>query len=179
MILRTPRLILRDFVPSDLSAYCALREHPDFQRLRTERDVSTERSAELLHEFVGWAVESPRSRYQLAIEKPEDGLIGSCGVRITAADHAEASFGCELGQEHWGKGYAFEASRALIAFAFAELGLHRIHAETLANNQAALSLARRLGMRVEGRHKETRWIRGKWWDTVTLAMLDSEGESEG
>ncbi|HYO47780.1 MAG TPA: GNAT family N-acetyltransferase [Gemmatimonadota bacterium] len=105
-ILQTLRLVPRDFLLSDLPAYRALREHPDFQRLRTERDVSLERSAELLHEFVGWAVERPRSRHQLAIEKPEDGLIGSCGVRIISADHAEASFGCELGQEHWGKGYA-------------------------------------------------------------------------
>jgi RimJ/RimL family protein N-acetyltransferase len=179
MILRTPRLILRDFLPSDLQAYCALREHPEFQRLRTERDVSPERSAELFHEFVEWAGESPRSRYQLAIEKPEQGLIGSCGVRITAADHSEASFGCELAREHQGKGYALEAGRALIAFAFAELGLHRIHAETLAENQAALSLARKLGMRVEGRHKESRWIRDKWWDTVTLAVLATEWKSEG
>lgn len=31
-------------------------------------------------------------------------------------------------------------------------------------------------MRVEGRHKETRWIRGKWWDTVTLAVLAKEWE---
>lgn len=172
--LQTPRLVLRDFLPSDLPAYRALREHPDFQKHQTERDVAPERSAELLDSFMRWAVESPRSRYQLAIEKPEDGLIGSCGVRITSADHAEASFGCELGRGHWRQGYALEAGRALIAFAFAKLGLHRIHAETLAENQAALSLARKLGMRVEGRHKEARWIRGTWWDTVTLAMLSGE-----
>lgn len=179
MILQTPRVVLRDFLLSDLPAYRALREHPDFQRLQAERDISAERSEELLREFVGWAAERPRLRYQLAIEKPENGLLGSCGVRITAFDLAEASFGCELGQEHWGKGYALEAGRAVIDFAFTELGLHRIHAETLAKNQAALSLARKLGMRVEGRHKETRWIRGKWWDTVTLAMLATEWEGEG
>jgi RimJ/RimL family protein N-acetyltransferase len=169
-------LVLRDFLLSDLPAYRALREHPDFQRLQTERDVSPDRSVELLREFVDWAAESPRLRYQLAIEKPENGLLGSCGVRITAVDHAGASFGCELGREHWGNGYALEASRAVIEFAFSELGVHRVHAETLVENQAALSLAERLGMRVEGRHRESRLIRGQWWDTVTLAVLATEWE---
>lgn len=168
MILRTRRLVLRDFQPSDLPAYRAFREHPDFRRLRNEPDVSPERSAELLHGFITWAAEIPRWRYQLAIDKPVDGLIGSCGVRMTAPDSADASFGCELAREQWGKGYGLEAGRAMIDFAFAELGLRRIHAETLAQNHAALALARKLGMRVEERQEET----------VTLAILAAEWNGE-
>ena len=161
MILRTSRLLLRDFVPTDLQAYSAVREHTS--------EPSPGRSAELLHRFVEWSLEKPRLRFQLAIEKPAAGLIGSCGVRITSEDQAEASFGCELARKHRGKGYALEAGRAIIDFAFAELGLHRIHAETLARNRSALMLARRLGMRVEG-HQE---------DTVRLAILAAEWKAEG
>jgi [ribosomal protein S5]-alanine N-acetyltransferase len=169
MILRTQRLFLRDFQPSDLPAYRAFREHPEFRRLRNEPDVSPDRSAELLHTFIAWASETPRSRYQLAIEKPVDGLIGSCGVRMTATDSDDASFGCELASKHWGKGYGLEAGRAMIDFAFAELGLHRIYADTLAQNQAALALAQKLGMRVEGRHE----------DTLTLAIRAPEWNAKG
>ena len=57
----------------------------------------------------------------------------------------------------------------MIDFAFRELGLDRIHAETLARNQAALALASRLGMRVERRHE----------DMVTLGILASDWKSEG
>ena len=169
LILRTPRLVLRDFLPYDLPAYCAIRDHPDFRLLLNRHDSSPERSAELLHQFVEWSLESPRSRYQLAIEQPTAGLIGSCGVRITCEGGSDASFGCELARDHWGRGYGLEAGKALIDFAFHELGLDRIYAETLARNQAALALASRLGMRVEKRHE----------DTVTLGIMASEWKSEG
>jgi RimJ/RimL family protein N-acetyltransferase len=169
MILKTYRLLLRDFLPSDLTAYSAIREHPDFRLLLNERDSSPERSAELLRQFVEWSLESPRSRYQLAIELPTDGLIGSCGVRIQSVGGSNASFGCELAREHWGRGYGLEAGRALIEFAFNELGVTRIYAETLARNPAALALASRLGMRVEMRRD----------DKVTLEVRAWEWESEG
>ena len=175
-MIRTARLILRDFQPSDLVAYCELREHPDFQRFYPAHDVSGERSAELLSEFLNWVTENPRYRYQLAVEEPRLGLIGSCGIRITDPEHLQVSFGCELGREHWGHGYAIEAARALIEFAFSELGMHRIHAEALTENRPALSLARNLGMRIEGLHRQSRQFQGRWWDTVTLAILCSEWE---
>jgi len=175
-VIRTPRLILRDFRHSDLDAYCQLRAHEDFQQFYPSRDVSAERSGELLSEFQRWATENPRVCFQLAIEEPRLGLLGSCGLRITHGDQGQASFGCELGPEYWGHGYAIEAARALIGYGFAELGVHRVRAETLAENRSALSLARRLGMRVEGRHRESRHFRNRWWDTITLAILSSEWE---
>ena len=57
----------------------------------------------------------------------------------------------------------------MMDFAFGELGLRRIHAETLAQNHAALMLARKLGMRIEGRHA----------DTVTLAIRAPEWNGVG
>lgn len=57
----------------------------------------------------------------------------------------------------------------MIEFAFNELAVDRIYAETLARNQAALALASRLGMRVEKRHE----------DKVTLEVLASDWKSEG
>ena len=177
IMIRTARLNLRDFRPSDQVAYCGLRANPDFQRFYPAYEVTSNRSVELLGEFLKWAAESPRCHYQLAVEKPGLGLLGSCGVRITDADHFQASFGCELGREFWGHGYAMEAARGLIGFAFSHLGMHRIHAEALTENRSALSLARRLGMRVEGRHRERLQFQGRWWDTVTLAILSSEWEA--
>lgn len=173
-MIRTPRLILRDFRPSDLDAYCQLRAHEDFQQFYPSREITTQRSGELLREFLSWAAENPRLRFQLAIEEPRLGLIGSCGLRISHVDRGQASFGCELGREFWGHGYAIEAARALVGFAFSELGVHRIEAETLAENRSAVSLARRLGMRIESRKQKSRQFRGRTWETLTLAIRSSE-----
>ena len=175
-MIRTPRLILRDFRISDLDSYCQLRADQDFQRFYPAHEVSIERSGELLREFLSWAMEDPRLRFQLAIEEPHRGLVGSCGLRISDVDRGEASFGCELGREFWGRGYALEASRALFGYGFSELGVHRVVAETLAENQAGRSLARRLGMQGNECHRKGRYFRGRWWDTVTLSILASEWE---
>jgi RimJ/RimL family protein N-acetyltransferase len=76
LTIRTARLILRDFRPSDLDVYCELRAHPDFQRFHAARDVSTMRSVELLGDFLCWARKISRLRFQLAIEEPRLGLLG-------------------------------------------------------------------------------------------------------
>jgi len=174
LIIQTERLILRDFKQTDLPAYKALCSHPDFQQFYSEEDAAPEKVAQLFNMFVVWATEQPRTKYQLAMEIPSEELIGSCGVRITSVDEKQGTFGCELGRAHWGKGYALEASRAVINFGFADLNLHRIYAETNSENLPAIALAKKLGMRVEGELRENRWFRGRWWSTTTLSILEQE-----
>jgi RimJ/RimL family protein N-acetyltransferase len=98
--------------------------------------------------LIEWSLLRPRAKYQLAIVHGA-ALIGSCGIRCSAADAIEAEFGCELAPVAWGHGYAAEASRAILAFGFRELRLRRIVARTTATNRHAIALARRLGMREE------------------------------
>lgn len=54
-----------------------------------------------------------------------------------------------IAQDHRGQGYAGEAARALIDFAFNELSLARIVATTAYENLPSQAVMRRLGMRVE------------------------------
>lgn len=150
MELRTARLVLRDFVAEDLEAYRALRSAPGFGQHYPEDDVTPERSRELLARFLAEQRAEPRLRYQLAVTLSSTGeLIGSCGVRLVDVDAREASFGCELGLEHWGKGYALEAGRAVLGFGFEELAVARVYAETQVVHLAARRLAERLGFVVE------------------------------
>jgi [ribosomal protein S5]-alanine N-acetyltransferase len=52
-------------------------------------------------------------------------------------------------REHQGQGYATEAARALIDYAFTNLHLRRIVATTSYDNAASMAVMRRLGMKVE------------------------------
>jgi RimJ/RimL family protein N-acetyltransferase len=54
-----------------------------------------------------------------------------------------------LGREFWGKGYASEACRAVIGFAFEELKLRRLVTGCEPENLRAMRLQERLGMRRE------------------------------
>ena len=174
MDIKTGRLVLRDFKQTDLPAYQKLCSHSDFQQFYSEEDATPEKVEQLLNMFIGWTTEQPRTKFQLAIELPTEILIGSCGVRVTSVEEKQGTFGCELSRTHWGRGYALEASRAVINFGFTGLGLHRIYAETNSENLAAIALAKKLGMRVEGELKENKRFRGRWWNTTILSILESE-----
>ena len=73
-----------------------------------------------------------------------------------------------------GHGYATEAARALLAFSFGELALHRVWADVDPRNPPSVRVLERLGLRKEAHHLENVEIRGEWCDTVIYAMLRRE-----
>src|SRR5690606_20120061 len=87
-----------------------------------------------------------------------------------------AEVGFMLGRAHWGRGFAQEAVRAVLRFAFDRMDLHRVEADTHPDNAASLRLLERLGFRREG-HLRERWFTfGAWSDSVLLGLLRSEFE---
>ena len=174
LTIQTDRLLLRDFRLTDLPAYTNLLAHPASQQFSSEGDTRPEKAEELLRLFLAWSEERPRLRLQLAVVLPSQDMIGSVGIRVVSMLERQGSFGCELDPCHWGRGYAREAGRAMIEYGFRELGLHRIYAETLEENVAAIGLAEGLGMRREGTLRENRRFRGRWWNTTILSVLESE-----
>jgi RimJ/RimL family protein N-acetyltransferase len=55
----------------------------------------------------------------------------------------------KLGREYWGQGYAAEACRAMIRFAFDEMRLARIVTITATENTPSIKLTQALGMRID------------------------------
>lgn len=158
----------------DLPAYASLLAHPSSRQFSSEEDTRPEKAEELLRLFIAWSEERPRLRHQLAVVLPSQDVIGSVGIRVVSMLECQGSFGCELDPRHWGRGYAREAARAMIGYGFRELGLHRIYAETLEENAAAIGLAEGLGMQREGTLRENRRFKGRWWNTTILSVLKSE-----
>ena len=77
--------------------------------------------------FLANQQEQPRIKFQLAITlKSSQQLIGNCGIRLKSAEAHEGDIGYELSPKHWWRGYATEAARAIVAFGFEQLRLHRI-----------------------------------------------------
>ena len=101
-------------------------------------------------------------------------MIGDCGIRVNDPDLGEANIGYEFHPDQWGNGYATEAATAIVRFGFAELGLHRIWAECVADNTGSAHVLEKLGMRREANFHEHQRYRGRWWDTLIYAILDHE-----
>ncbi|MBY6203957.1 GNAT family N-acetyltransferase [Halomonas denitrificans] len=85
-----------------------------------------------------------------AVERRSDGeVIGLCGIQPLDAGHLDGHF--ELGwwiwRDHWGRGYASEASRAVLEHARDVLRLDRLLAVIDPPNLASIRVAEKLGMR--------------------------------
>jgi RimJ/RimL family protein N-acetyltransferase len=57
-------------------------------------------------------------------------------------------------RSHWNRGYATEASREAIAFAFGEVGADHVISLIQANNARSIRVAEKIGQRFEGLHTQ-------------------------
>ncbi|WP_062267399.1 GNAT family N-acetyltransferase [Endozoicomonas arenosclerae] len=171
--LATERLLLRDYNKGDLEDFAAMSSDSEFQRFYSEKDCSPEHWKKLLAMFISEANEQPRTNYNLAIcLKSDHKLIGSVGIRLE--DNRQASVGCSLNRTFQQQGIAQEAMQSILNFGFQELNAHRIYAETISENRAAIALCEKLGFRKEAEFIEHRYFRNRWWNTSILALLSSE-----
>ena len=123
MKLDTQRLILREVEATDVDAMFAWQVDLRYLEHYPVERTSRQDTLDLVGRFIGWKLERPRWRWQLAISLPISGeLIGSCGVRRAEPDSPSADIGYELNPDHWGHGYATEAVGRNVAFAFDEVG---------------------------------------------------------
>jgi RimJ/RimL family protein N-acetyltransferase len=175
MQLATDRLILRELVEDDWRPLHALESQPEVVRylpydVRSEDDARGYVDAIRLE-----ARELPRLVFELAITvRGDDTMLGRCGMRRRSNDPRLASFWYVISPAHARKGYATEAARALLGYAFEELRLHRVHGECDPRNSSSARVMERLGMRREAEHVEDVWIKGEWCGTLVYAMLDRE-----
>jgi len=146
--LRTPRLLLRHWQETDLPAFAAMNADPEVRRwfpgtqTRDESDA-TARHLErhfASHGFGFWAVEVNDGAAFV-------GFVGLQHVNFEAPFAPAVEIGWRLARAHWGKGYAAEAARAALAYAFGPLGLREIVSFAVAGNNASRRVMERIGMR--------------------------------
>jgi ribosomal-protein-alanine N-acetyltransferase len=86
--------------------------------------------------------------------KDDPVLIGSCGYYGFHTWHMRAGMGYELASPFWRQGIMTEALNAIIDLGFGEMGLNRIEAVVMPENEASIQLLEKLGFWMEGILKE-------------------------
>ncbi len=100
-------------------------------------------------------------------------VIGDCGLTQFARGPMQACFlGYGLDHELEGQGLMYDAIRAVLPYAFEELGFHRIMAGYLPTNERSGKLLRRLGFTVEGYARDYLYIESAWRDHVLTSLTD-------
>jgi RimJ/RimL family protein N-acetyltransferase len=148
VIAKTERLILRNWRPEDRAEYLAtcnteaVTRHLDGPASEEEVDAALARIAKSQEErgFSFWAVE----------RQADSALLGYCGLRICEdlerPVNGDLEIGWRLREDAWGKGYALEAAKAALQWAWANLDADRIVSFTVRANEPSWRLMERLGM---------------------------------
>lgn len=149
--LETERLHLRQWRPNDRAPFAALNadarvmEHFPAPLSREESDEMADRCERLINER-GWG-------FWAAELKETGAFIGFVGLHVPPSNLPCApcvEIGWRLAHAHWQRGYASEAARHALRFAFQTLALPEVVAFTTPSNQRSLAVMARLGMNEAG-----------------------------
>lgn len=103
--------------------------------------------------------------------RSEDQLVG--GITLSNVRRRAAQFvnlGYWMGRAFAGQGYMTEAVGLIVPYCFETLGLHRIHAAFLPDNQASRRVLEKNGFREEGYAENYLQIDGRWADHVLFGL---------
>jgi RimJ/RimL family protein N-acetyltransferase len=156
--LETRRLVLRRFTEGDANRLFELDSDP-----QVLRHIGTQRLADAAayRRHIRSAILCYYATYQgygfwATLEKAGGRFVGWFCLRpaLDCRWAAELGYGtdeveidCRLRQSAWGKGYATELARALVAKAFTELGVTRLVASAELTHAAAIRVMEKTGLR--------------------------------
>jgi RimJ/RimL family protein N-acetyltransferase len=175
----TERLRLRPFVRGDVDAVYAYRNRPDVAQYLFDDPLSHEECAEAVRQRsvqTGFSVEG--DKILLAVERNnEPRVIGEVSLIWRSHADQQAEIGYIFHPDLHGRGYATEAARALLAFGFGIVGLHRVYARCASANLASARVMERLGMRREAHFRHHARTKGRWDDELIYAILREDWDS--
>lgn len=147
--LETARLQLHRFRPEDLAELQRVQGDP---RIGEEQFPMRFRTPEMVERFLGTAL-AHWERYGFGhwLIRLDGEAIGRAGLAHADLDGRDViEVGWFLSPDHWGRGYATEASRAAIDAGFTHLGLPEILAWTMPTNVPSQAVMRRFGFQEIG-----------------------------
>jgi len=170
----TARLILRPFVAEDFEAVHAMRSDPEVARYLYQEPLSEEETRDrLARSIASWSSEGDWLSAAI-VERASGATVGDVAFHWVSERDRTAEIGFILDPRHQGKGYATEAARAMLDWAFGTAGLHRVIGRTEARNTASSRVLEKLGMRLEAHLVENEWVKGEWQSELVYAVLDRE-----
>jgi RimJ/RimL family protein N-acetyltransferase len=147
MFARTERLLLRPGWTEDAPAL--LRAISDEGIVRNLASVPWPYRLDHAEAFLATERRSDEAAlliFRRTCEAPE--LVGTIG--LGRRPNGETEFGYWIARPHWGKGYATEAGRAMVAIARHALRLETLHAGHFLDNPASGRVLEKIGFRPTG-----------------------------
>jgi ribosomal-protein-alanine N-acetyltransferase len=167
------KIVLREFRPDDVGAVHAVVGDDRVTSWLSFESRDRTQAETMVYGAIKRARDPRRAEYYLAVAPHStEQLVGF--VRLALDGIAAGKLGYAIGADHWGNGYASEATSLLVTFGFETLQLHRISAAIGPENNASIAVAARLGMSYEGRIRHHVRTNGEWRDSLLYSVLVDE-----
>lgn len=162
------RLIMRKLVPGDVNeTYLGWLNNQELQKYTRRRGKTT--TMQELQKFVEDA-QGSKDYFFAMIEKETNKHIGNIFLNSVDDENKNADLSIMIGDMgSQKKGYAKEAVRLIVDFAFHELGLHRLYA--CSPNPAFNTMIEKVGWKHEGTHTQAFYLDGEFRDIECWAIL--------
>lgn len=144
MKLDTKHLTLREYTPEDADALYPVLSDAETMSF-WPKPLSMDNVRAWIDRSIRSYSENGFGRYAVVLKETGE-LIGDCGIVRSELDgQAVIDLGYIIHKNHWKKGYATEAARAVIDFAFSTLNLSTLHANMPHDHHASRKVAEKLG----------------------------------
>jgi RimJ/RimL family protein N-acetyltransferase len=151
--LTTDRLVIQDWSVDDAEAAFRIYGSPEVTHWLTPAmdrvgDLAAMRSVLHAWQEAQPNMLTPRGRWALR-RKDDDTVIGGLAIRLLPPYEDDLEVSWQLSPDVWGQGYAAEAGRALVDWAFTQ-DTEELFAVARTSNARAVATAKRIGMQWVG-----------------------------
>ena len=106
--------------------------------------------------------------------------VGNCGLHRVDWVNRAAEYGIVIGEPNaQNKGYGTEVTKLVLRYAFEQLNLNRVQLRVYEYNARAVKCYEKAGYRLEGRLRQARFWRGRYWEVLLMAVLREEFPGRG
>jgi ribosomal-protein-alanine N-acetyltransferase len=176
--IETERLVIRDHVMDDIEPlHNLLSDEESMYYLPDICTDSLEESKINLIESINESQKGPaRIKYFFGIFDKAENYIGEIGYTVFCVDpdgYKNVHLGYFIHKLHWEKGYATEAVKAVIDYAFTRNKVRKIETGCLTDNTASEKIMIKCGFTEEARKIEHTFLNGKWRTRVEYGLLNN------
>ncbi len=174
--IKTERLLFQEVAWKDLDDIHQHHSNPDVDRFNTlgipENIDITKKHIRLM---IAAQNQFPRRSYtwKIVLKKSKE-FMGMAGMSLSNDRFNLAEIYYGFLPNYWGKGYATEASKALIKTGFEEFKVHKIEAGVATDNLQSIKVLEKAGMTREGLRRKILPIRGEWKDNYHYGIVEDD-----
>ncbi len=171
-VIETARLTIRMVIKSDADDLYEICRRPESSQFSMWSPHKTLKDTKDFIAFQHSLYRKRKCTFFVIEEKDTGTVIGTCSYVSFDDNYKVAEIGYSILSDLWNNGFATEAADALTGYAFECIGVQRVFARVLPQNEASVQVLLKIGMEFEGIHKKEYYYDGKVSDVEIYAITD-------